>query len=606
MSNPKIHFEITAKDSASAVLGRMEEKFNHLKETAIRFVEAFAVEQLAEKFLGVVESMDQLGKQMQKVGDSSANLQKLGYAAKLADVSTESLFKGVKTLQDNLAKIAGGAGGDAGKVFKALGLSAVDASGKIKLPTQSMIELADKFQHMENGSAKATIAMTLFGKKTGEDLIPLLNDGSKGLTEMGDKFERMGGILSSETIQQATQFSDKLKELESFAGILSQQLAAKLLPYLNDLADRFAAMVENGDLASGLMTGLTDLLNTMSESVLNAYHDWNALGSVWTAIMDTLDAKNPEERYQIWHKAFADIAADASSTATKIADFQARMALLGMPGIGADHGVKKAPGPIIDYGNVAKAQTDKAAAAFAKLKAEAKSLADAARPPLEKLNDTLARIDFLVSHGAMTKFQAGEAIMKAKDDYVHAAGAIANSLQFVEDKTIQLQQINDVFKDSFKSAFQGLISGTESVADAFGNMAKSILNNLATLAANNLFEKLFAPEHALYGGGGGLFSSLLSGIFGGFRAGGGGVSSGSSYIVGERGPELFTPGTSGHITPNGGGGGGGVVYNIDARGADSGRLAVLEQRLMDMGRNMGRNVKVIMAQEKRLQPRTLA
>ena len=37
------------------------------------------------------------------------------------------------------------------------------------------------------------------------------------------------------------------------------------------------------------------------------------------------------------------------------------------------------------------------------------------------------------------------------------------------------------------------------------------------------------------------------------RAGGGPVSSGKSYVVGERGPELFTPGSSGFVTPNGGG-----------------------------------------------------
>jgi hypothetical protein len=35
------------------------------------------------------------------------------------------------------------------------------------------------------------------------------------------------------------------------------------------------------------------------------------------------------------------------------------------------------------------------------------------------------------------------------------------------------------------------------------------------------------------------------------RAAGGPVAAGQSYVVGERGPELFTPGTSGGITPNG-------------------------------------------------------
>lgn len=46
--------------------------------------------------------------------------------------------------------------------------------------------------------------------------------------------------------------------------------------------------------------------------------------------------------------------------------------------------------------------------------------------------------------------------------------------------------------------------------------------------------------------------SAISGFFGGPRAGGGDVSAGTPYLVGERGPEIFTPGASGAITPNGG------------------------------------------------------
>lgn len=54
--------------------------------------------------------------------------------------------------------------------------------------------------------------------------------------------------------------------------------------------------------------------------------------------------------------------------------------------------------------------------------------------------------------------------------------------------------------------------------------------------------------------------------FGGARAAGGPVTSGTTYLVGEHGPELFTPTTNGNITPNhklGGGGGSSVVININ-------------------------------------------
>jgi hypothetical protein len=60
----------------------------------------------------------------------------------------------------------------------------------------------------------------------------------------------------------------------------------------------------------------------------------------------------------------------------------------------------------------------------------------------------------------------------------------------------------------------------------------------------------------------------------GGRALGGQVRGGESYLVGERGPELLTMGTSGRIATNenlknavGGGGGVSIVNNVDARGS---------------------------------------
>jgi hypothetical protein len=51
------------------------------------------------------------------------------------------------------------------------------------------------------------------------------------------------------------------------------------------------------------------------------------------------------------------------------------------------------------------------------------------------------------------------------------------------------------------------------------------------------------------------------------RANGGPVNFGSSYIVGERGPELFTPSSSGNITPNHAMGGGSTI-TVNVNGGD--------------------------------------
>jgi hypothetical protein len=61
-------------------------------------------------------------------------------------------------------------------------------------------------------------------------------------------------------------------------------------------------------------------------------------------------------------------------------------------------------------------------------------------------------------------------------------------------------------------------------------------------------------------------SGLFDRVFGGFMASGGSVSAGTSYIVGERGPELFTPSSNGMIIPNTAIGGGSVI-NLTVNGA---------------------------------------
>jgi hypothetical protein len=80
-----------------------------------------------------------------------------------------------------------------------------------------------------------------------------------------------------------------------------------------------------------------------------------------------------------------------------------------------------------------------------------------------------------------------------------------------------------------------------------------------------------------------LLMSTLGSV--GFRATGGPVSSGSAYIVGERGPELFLPNNSGRIVPNGAGGitiTSAPVITIDSR-TDSTTVGQIVAQAVRMG-----------------------
>lgn len=83
-------------------------------------------------------------------------------------------------------------------------------------------------------------------------------------------------------------------------------------------------------------------------------------------------------------------------------------------------------------------------------------------------------------------------------------------------------------------------------------LAKAILEELARIALPTLLERL---------GGAGTAASLF-----GARASGGSVVAGGAYLVGERGPELFTPRQAGAIGPASGAG---VTINLTiSPGAD--------------------------------------
>ena len=88
-----------------------------------------------------------------------------------------------------------------------------------------------------------------------------------------------------------------------------------------------------------------------------------------------------------------------------------------------------------------------------------------------------------------------------------------------------------------------------------------------------------------------LFLRAIPGI-GGFFANGGVTKPNKSYIVGERGPELFTPGVTGRVTPNHemGGGSTNVVVNVDASGSNV-------EGDEDRGRELGRLISVAVQSE---------
>ena len=144
-------------------------------------------------------------------------------------------------------------------------------------------------------------------------------------------------------------------------------------------------------------------------------------------------------------------------------------------------------------------------------------------------------------------------------------------------------KLKSTIQNDIKDGIKGLIKGTSTLADLASNVADRFLD----IALNQM----------LFGNAGG--NTVTGGLFKflGFKAAGGPVSGGKPYVVGEKGPEVFTPGVSGTITPNHAlGGSTNVVVNVDASGSS---VEGDEEQSRELGRLISVAVQSEIIQQKR-------
>jgi tape measure domain-containing protein len=140
---------------------------------------------------------------------------------------------------------------------------------------------------------------------------------------------------------------------------------------------------------------------------------------------------------------------------------------------------------------------------------------------------------------------------KAAEDKKNAQDAEAQRLDALKQKQLEIAQ---AIQSQVVSAIESAIDGSKSLAESFSGLLKQ-------LAMMIIKQKVIGSFASL--GGGGLLG-LIPGL-----ADGGPARAGRPHIVGERGPELFVPKSSGTVVPNHAmGGGANVTVNVDASGSN--------------------------------------
>lgn len=195
-----------------------------------------ALDDMAEITGTTVEQLSRLS-QVAKIG---------GHDMGLVEDSLVKLTKGLKGADEETKGAAA--------ALQYLGITAKDASGRLRDPGELMQEIAKRLGAFEDGAGKTALALDLFGK-SGAKLLPFLKD----MVELG------GGVakVTAEQAAQAEQLEKDWRRLASAGEAWKKELALGALPVLVELTQKMVdAQKAAGNLAAALLqVTMTDTAN---------------------------------------------------------------------------------------------------------------------------------------------------------------------------------------------------------------------------------------------------------------------------------------------------------------------------------------------------------
>lgn len=411
----------------------------------------------------------ELGRMSKQTGIAVDELYALKKLTELSGIGISQLSGGLSVLSKNLtmarsaADDTKGAAGDLRRIFTRLGVD-------IDKPLLGVLkELAGIFRNVEDGEAKLTLAMKLFGAMAGQDMIPALDALNKKGLELSDTF-------SEKSARAAEEFNTNITTLKQNLADFTYKIGNKVIPMLNT----FFGVIKAG----GEEAYKAGILSQMQK-------DLNALAGIRgiTSIKDMPfifggKAQKTALPTDLFSTTETTKAGDDIQTAKAIADTYKGM--------------------------------------YDTLKFDAKAYYDFRAGALEEQREK--EID--VTGDITLAWQAYYARLKELDNerIRHSGSAMEGIKLFFEEEArapqswaSEAETAMGGFKDAMKSGAFSIVRNTEDIGDAFQNMASMVLDSIARIGTNMMVNALF---------------SSIGGMIGGASLGAGTSTIGASYTGG--------------------------------------------------------------------------
>lgn len=542
--DPRAKFLITASTDFRKADRNSKRFFSSLKKNAKVAVAALAVAATAGAVAilrlasNAAKAADALAKQSDILGISTQKLAAFQLAARLSGSTNEGFEKGIRKLQKAIIDATFGLTTYT-RAFDALKLDPQEL--KKLTPDKQFEALGKAFAGVTNQVERVAIAFDLFGGRNTALLNTLLITGTQ-LNQIERDTKAWGVALTRIDAKQIENANDAIERAKTATLGIGTNIALAASALREDLANAFA------DSAAEAQGFRSEIQATMEALVVGANFASNAIRGIQLAFLGTKIAALKIQESIISVGAPSKKGPPKPAFGVPNAQAQAQFRSLGLLK-DSDKQLDKIRAGIDETGQsidalIGKFQSgDVALATFRKLQEDAVARAKA---QIQSLSDRVVEEEpFELSAERINQ------ITKLKLDiaFRNAKRAISKTNTELNEFIATQEKADKAALDlgfTFSSMFEDAIVNGKRLQDVFKGLLQDIIRiSLRTTITNPLGKAL---------------SGVLGGLFGGGKAAGGPVSSGTTFLVGERGPELFTSRNAGTIIPNnklGIGGGGG-------------------------------------------------
>ena len=592
--------------------------FQALKFAVIKTAELERQTKSLQVLTGSLEDAKSIIKELQDFGAvtpfTSAELIETSKRLKAFGVETNKLVDTTKRLGD----VAGATGADLDGIATAYGQ--IQAKGKLQ--TEELLQLQERGVDLSSTLRREY-------NLTGEEFSKALEKGQisaeavefalKELTDTGGQYAN-GAIAQSDTL--SGKFSTLQDNVGRFAAAIGEILSPALkgiLDQINDLIGGFNVLFEMGGVEKSLReVGVLDdiVRKQVYDEAFKEAERLSGLGRVAKADVGT-------KALEIYQESLKGMAVEAGLIKPKIAGTAIKLPELTKTTT-SNTKTKSAASTAKEAERAARA-AQRQAEAIARSRLDSEQLIERLQMqvaieqeinPIKKiqLQNALEQLEIQQRYGnliaseedAITRinlkqaqsleFAATEAKQFAElVELIERAGdKMGSFLREKVDANTVADKLDGLYKSIGNSIQTGIVDSLTAAVEGTKSLAEVASDTLKSLASILL---KFGLQTFLGGLGGGDPTNIFTKLFGGGKASGGTVKGGTSYLVGERGPELFTPGRSGSIAPNNSlGGATNIVVNVDASNANAKGGSAQSKQL---GKAIGLAVQAELVKQKR-------